>query len=201
MNFVVPVSLSYHQVRLEPLSQQHAEGLKSACRDGELWKLRVTSAPSPETVSAYIDLALAQREQGTRFAFVVIDERTETIVGTTSYHDIVAPIKRLEIGYTWYAKSAQRTHINTTCKLLLLRHAFEQLHANVVGLRTDHFNFASQRAIERLGAKKDGVLRQHAARPDGTIRDTVMYSIIQSEWAGVQAHLLYLLDRSSLAKE
>ena len=195
MSFVQPVSLSYHQVHLEPLNLQHEQGLKEACQDGELWKLRITSTPSPETVREYIELALQQREQGTRFAFAVIDERTGKVVGTTSYHDIVPQINRLEIGYTWYAKSAQRTHINTTCKFLLLRHAFENLNANVVGLRTDNFNFASQKAIERLGAKKDGVLRQHAIRKDGTIRDTVMYSIIQSEWVNVKAHLLYLLDR------
>lgn len=195
MSFVQPVSLSYHQVHLEPLDLQHEQGLKEACQDGELWKLRITSTPSPETVCEYIELALQQREQGTRFAFAVIDERTGKVVGTTSYHDIVPQINRLEIGYTWYAKSAQRTHINTTCKFLLLRHAFENLNANVVGLRTDNFNFASQKAIERLGAKKDGVLRQHAIRKDGTIRDTVMYSIIQSEWVNVKAHLLYLLDR------
>ncbi|WP_343595058.1 GNAT family protein [Acinetobacter sp.] len=195
MSFVQPVSLSYHQVHLEPLNLQHEQGLKEACQDGELWKLRITSTPSPETVREYIELALQQREQGTRFAFAVIDERTGKVIGTTSYHDIVPQINRLEIGYTWYAKSAQRTHINTTCKFLLLRHAFENLNANVVGLRTDNFNFASQKAIERLGAKKDGVLRQHAIRKDGTIRDTVMYSIIQSEWVNVKAHLLYLLDR------
>ena len=195
MSFVQPVSLSYHQVRLEPLNLQHEQDLKEACQDGELWKLRITSTPSPETVREYIELALQQREQGTRFSFVVIDEHTGKIVGTTGYHDIVPQINRLEIGYTWYAKSAQRTHINTTCKFLLLRHAFENLNANVVGLRTDNFNFASQKAIERLGAKKDGVLRQHAIRKDGTIRDTVMYSIIQSEWVNVKAHLLYLLDR------
>lgn len=195
MSFVKPVSLSYHQVRLEPLTMQHEQGLKEACKDGELWKLRITSTPSPDTVRDYIDSALQQREQGTRFSFVVVDERTGKIVGTTGYHDIVPQINRLEIGFTWYAKSAQRTHINTTCKFLLLRHAFEDLNANVVGLRTDSFNFASQKAIERIGAKKDGILRQHALRKDGTIRDTVMYSIIQSEWTNVKAHLLYLLDR------
>ncbi|MEB3767679.1 GNAT family protein [Acinetobacter sp. MD2] len=195
MAFVEPVVLSLNQVRLEPLEQQHLTGLTHATQDGEIWKIRMTSAPAPNQVQAYINTALAQRELGTRFAFAVIDERSETVVGTTGYHDIMANIKRLEIGYTWYAQTAQRTHINRSCKLLLLRHAFEHLNANVVGFRTDQFNFASQKAIESLGAKKDGIIRQHAQRPDGSIRDTVIYSIIQSEWDNIKTHLLYLLDR------
>ena len=192
MSFVKPVVLRKNNVRLEPLTDQHIEGLKQATQDGELWKLRITSTPTPDQVEAYIQLAHTTAD---RFAFAVIDETTNTIVGTTSYHDILPDPKRVEIGYTWYAKSAQRTHINTTCKFLLLEHAFETLGVNTVALRTDQFNFASQKAIERIGAKKDGVIRGHACRKDGSIRDTVMYSIIQGEWTNVKAHLQDLLAR------
>ena len=136
------------------------------------------------------------RAEGHRFAFAVIDEASDAVLGSTSYHDILPDVKRIEIGYTWYARRVQRTHVNTTCKLLLLTRAFDTLECNVVGLRTDNFNFASQRAIERLGAKKDGVIRGHAMRRDGTIRDTVMYSLIREEWPSVRAHLSYLLSRA-----
>ncbi|WP_224107035.1 GNAT family N-acetyltransferase [Vreelandella aquamarina] len=152
-------------------------GLRAAAADGELWNLRVTPVPSPEKTSAFIETALKGREAGHRFAFAVIDEASGTVLGTTSHHDILPEVKRLEIGHTWYAKRAQRTPINTTCKLLLLTHAFDTLGCNVVGWRTDNFNYASQRAIERLGAKKDDVIRGHKLRRDGTIRDTVMYSL------------------------
>ncbi|WP_434777872.1 GNAT family N-acetyltransferase [Neisseria sp. Ec49-e6-T10] len=195
MSFVNSVNLSLYGILLEPLSYEHEEGLTQAATDGALWDLRVTSVPSPEQTYGYIQSALKSREQGDRFAFVVKDQVSGKILGTTSYHDIVEAIKRVEIGYTWYAKSAQRTHVNTTCKLLLLNHAFETLGCQVVGWRTDNFNFASQRAIERLGAKKDGVIRAHALRKDGTIRDTVMYSVTAGEWPEVKAHLLYLLSR------
>ncbi len=181
-------------VRLEPLNLGHEDGLRAAAQDGELWKLRITSVPEPENTRAYIETALKMREEGTRFAFAVIDEATGKVLGSTSYHDILPAVKRVEIGYTWYAKSVQRSHVNTTAKLLLLTHAFEALGCNVVGWRTDNFNFASQRAIERLGAKKDGVIRGHALRRDGTIRDTVMYSLTSGEWPEVKAQLLYLLD-------
>ena len=134
------------------------------------------------------------REAGNRFAFAVIDEASGTVLGSTSYHDILPAVKRVEIGYTWYAKRCQRTHVNTTCKLLMLTHSFDALGCHVVGWRTDNFNHASQRAIERLGAKKDGVIRGHALRRDGTIRDTVMYSLRSGEWPEVRAQLNYLLD-------
>jgi RimJ/RimL family protein N-acetyltransferase len=192
MAFVEPVTLKARDIALVPLSLAHEEGLRAAAADGELWKLRVTSVPEPENTRAYIETALKTAD---RFAFAVIEAATGTVLGSTSFHDIVPALKRAEIGFTWYAKRCQRTHVNTTCKLLMLTHAFEQLGCHVVGWRTDNFNFASQRAIERLGARKDGVLRGHAARRDGTIRDTVMYSLRSGEWPEVKAHLLYLLDK------
>jgi RimJ/RimL family protein N-acetyltransferase len=193
MSFVSPVDLHGHGVRLEPLSQSHQQGLASAAEDGELWRLRVTSVPAPDETGLYISEALQGRNEGHRFAFVVLEALTGKVVGSTSYHDILPAVKRVEIGYTWYAKSVQRTHVNTACKLLLLTHAFESLDCNVVGWRTDCFNFASQRAIERLGAKKDGVIRGNAMRKDGTIRDTVMYSLTRGEWPEVRAHLQHQL--------
>ena len=193
MKDIAPVSLELNGIRLEPLAPHHAEGLRAAATDGELWTLRVTSVPEPHDVDGYIFKAYEMR--GSRQAFAVVDAATGTVIGTTSYHDIVPAIGRLEIGYTWYAKSRQRTHVNTTCKLLLLTHAFETLGAALVGLRTDNFNHASQAAIERLGAKKDGVLRHHAVRRDGTVRDTVMYSIAAGEWPEIKAQLLYRLAR------
>jgi len=193
MKEIAPVTLELHGVRLEPLAPHHAEGLRAAATDGELWTLRVTSVPEPHDVDGYIFKAYEMR--GSRLAFAVVDATSGAVIGTTSYHDIVPAIGRLEIGYTWYAKSRQRTHVNTTCKLLLLTHAFETLGAALVGLRTDNFNHASQAAIERLGAKKDGVLRHHAVRRDGTVRDTVMYSIAAGEWPEIKAQLLYRLAR------
>ena len=193
--FVKPVTLSANGVELVPLEATHEAGLKQAAADGELWQIRVTSVPEPDATADYIGDALRGRDTGDRFAFAVIDQATGNVIGTTSYHDILPAVKRLEIGYTWYAKSAQRTHVNTTCKLLLLTHAFGVLHCNVVGWRVDNFNYASQRAVERLGAKKDGVIRGHHMRLDGTIRDTVMYSLRQGEWPEVRAHLNYLLSR------
>lgn len=191
--FLESVELVQNNVRLIPLSYAHEQGLAEACKDGELWNLRITSAPHFSEVKQYIETALEQKAQGSRYPFVVVEETTGKVLGTTSFHDILLQVKRFEIGYTWYAKSVQRTHVNTTCKLLLLKFAFEQLQVNTVGLRTDQFNFKSQKAIERLGAKKDGVIRGHALRKDGTIRDTVMYSIIQAEWENVKAHLEDLL--------
>jgi len=194
MAFVEPVQLSAHGVTLEPLTLEHEDGLRAAAADGELWKLRVTSVPAPGETRDYIASALAGREEGHRLAFAVIEDATGDVLGSTSYHDILPAVKRLEIGYTWYARRAQRTHVNTACKLLLLAHAFDTLGCNVVGWRTDNFNFASQRAIERLGARKDGVLRGHALRRDGTIRDTVMYSLACGEWPEVRAHLAWRLE-------
>ncbi|MBB3220666.1 GNAT family N-acetyltransferase [Pseudoduganella umbonata] len=193
MIVVQPVTLEFNGVRLAPLGPEHADGLRAAARDGELWKLRVTSVPEPENVAAYIATALEMRPG--RLAFAVLDAATGQILGTTSYHDIVPAIGRLEIGYTWYAKSRQRSHVNTSCKRMLLAHAFDTLGCAVAGLRTDNFNHASQAAIERLGAKKDGVLRHHAMRRDGTVRDTVMYSIVRGEWPEIRAHIDDLLQR------
>lgn len=193
MAFVEPVTLSAHGVALVPLSLGHEDGLKAAAADGELWKLRITSVPEPENTRRYIEDALAMREAGNRFAFAVTDSTTGEVLGSTSYHDIIPAVRRVEIGYTWYAKSHQRTHVNTVCKLLMMGHAFDTLGCHVVGWRTDNYNFASQRAIERLGARKDGVIRGHALRRDGTIRDTVMYSMRSGEWPEAKAQLLYLL--------
>jgi RimJ/RimL family protein N-acetyltransferase len=195
MSFVEPVTLGARGIVLVPLELSHENGLRAAALDGELWRLRVTSVPEPEQTRAYIEAALAMREAGNRFAFAVTDAASATVLGSTSYHDIIAAVKRVEIGYTWYAKRCQRTHVNTTCKLLMLTHAFETLGCQVVGWRTDNFNFASQAAIERLGARKDGVIRGNALRRDGTIRDTVMYSLRIGEWPEVKAQLLYLLNR------
>jgi RimJ/RimL family protein N-acetyltransferase len=195
MAFVEPVTLSANGITLRPLTLDDEAGLRAAAADGELWKLRITSVPEPEHTRQYIADALAMREAGNRFAFAVTDSASGQVLGCTSYHDIVPAVKRVEIGWTWYAKSVQRTHVNTTCKLLLLTHAFETLGCHVVGWRTDNFNFASQRAIERLGAKKDGVIRGHALRRDGTIRDTVMYSLAHGEWPEAKAQLLYLLNQ------
>ena len=195
MAFVEPVTLSANGITLRPLTLEDEAGLRAAAVDGELWKLRITSVPEPEHTRQYIADALAMREAGNRFAFAVTDSASGQVLGCTSYHDIVPAVKRVEIGWTWYAKSVQRTHVNTTAKLLLLTHAFETLGCHVVGWRTDNFNFASQRAIERLGAKKDGVIRGHALRRDGTIRDTVMYSMRSGEWPEAKAQLLYLLKQ------
>ena len=156
--------------------------------------------PEPQETRSYIETALLGREQGHRFAFAVLDDASGKVLGTTSYHDIVPAIRRVEIGYTWYAASVQRSHVNTSAKLLLLAHAFGTLACHVVGWRTDNFNFASQRAIERLGAKKDGVIRGHALRRDGTIRDTMMYSMRSGEWPEARAQLLYLLEQHATAK-
>ena len=194
MPFVDPVVLRSRGVRLEPLALAHKDGLAAAAADGQLWRLRVTSVPEPQETRLYIETALQMREAGSRFAFAVVDEATDRVLGSTSYHDILPAVRRLEIGYTWYRKSVQRSHVNTTAKLLMMGHAFDTLGCHVVGWRTDHFNFASQRAIERLGAKKDGVIRGHALRRDGTIRDTVMYSLRVGEWPESRAQLLSLSE-------
>jgi len=195
MAFVEPVTLEGYGLRVLPLALEHEQGLQAAAADGALWTIRVTSVPEPENTRKYIEDALAMREAGNRFAFVVQDAASGKVLGCSSYHDILAAVKRVEIGYTWYAKSVQRTHVNTACKLLLMTHAFETLGCHVVGWRTDNFNFASQAAIERLGAHKDGVIRGHALRRDGTIRDTVMYSLRAGEWPEVRAQLLYALNK------
>jgi RimJ/RimL family protein N-acetyltransferase len=190
-----PCTLESAGIRLEPLQASHADALRAAAADGALWNLRVTSVPEPAQTEAYIAAALAGLEAGHMLPFAVRERVTDRIVGSTRYHDIVPAVERLEIGYTWYAQSRQRSHVNTECKLLLMAHAFETLGAKLVGWRTDNFNFASQRAIERLGARRDGVLRHHAVRRDGTIRDTVMYSLTAGEWPEVKAQLRWQLDR------
>lgn len=186
---VQPVTLEGLGVRLEPLSRDHQQGIARAAADGRLWELWFTSVPEPAETATYIEKALAGQAEGHRLPFVVRERSSDRIIGCTSYHDIVAAIDRVEIGWTWYAASYQRTHVNTACKRLLLAHAFETLGCRVVGLRTDNFNFRSQRAIEALGAKKDGVLRHHQARRDGSARDSVMYSILAEEWPDVRRHL------------
>ncbi|MFT0533608.1 GNAT family N-acetyltransferase [Castellaniella hirudinis] len=188
-----PITLQGHGVRLAPLSPDHIPGLRDAAADGQLWRLRVTSVPEPAETEAYVATALQGLAEGHMLPFAVLDADTGAVLGTTRYHDILPAVARLEIGYTWYALSRQRTQVNTACKLLLLQYAFEALNAAVVGWRTDNFNQASQRAIERLGAKRDGVIRHHAPRRDGTVRDTVMYSLLAGEWPEVRAHLLYKL--------
>jgi RimJ/RimL family protein N-acetyltransferase len=195
MAFVEPVILEGRGIKLVPLTLAHEDGLRAAAADGELWKIRVTSVPEPDQTRKYIEDALAMREAGNRFPFAVLAAADGTVLGSSSYHDILPAVKRVEIGYTWYAKRCQRTHVNSTAKWLLMTHAFDVLGCHVVGWRTDNFNHASQQAIERLGARKDGVIRGHALRRDGTIRDTVMYSLRAGEWPEVRAQLLYLLDK------
>ncbi len=190
-----PVTLEGHGVRLEPLDASHAQGLAHAASDGRLWELWFTSVPQPHAVEVYISTALQGKEAGHMLPWAVRELSSGEIVGTTRYHDIVPAIDRVEIGYTWYGARWQRSHVNTACKLLLLRNAFEAVGCAVVGFRTDNFNFASQRAIAALGARQDGVLRHHQARSDGTVRDSVMFSILAAEWPDVQRHLLLRLER------
>lgn len=191
-----PTTLEGHGVRLVPLEAAHGSALGRAASDGELWTLRVTSVPAPDATDRYIQDALAGQTARHMLPFAVIDLPSGQVIGSTRYHDINLDVARLEIGYTWYGRSWQRSHVNTACKLLLLSHAFETLGAAVVGWRTDNFNFASQRAIERLGAHRDGVIRHHAQRPDGSVRDTVMYSLLAGEWPEVEHHLRYQLHRA-----
>jgi RimJ/RimL family protein N-acetyltransferase len=190
-----PVTLEGHGVRLEPLAAGHHDGLAAAAADGRLWELWFTSVPEPHQTKAYVETALAGQRAGHMLPWAVRELAAGSIIGSTRYHDIVAEIDRVEIGYTWYGKRWQRSHVNTACKLLLLEHAFDALGCAVVGLRTDNFNFASQRAIEALGAKRDGAIRHHAPRRDGTARDTVLYSILAHEWRDVRRHLELRLAR------
>jgi N-acetyltransferase len=192
---VTPVILTRDPVRLVPLALEHEGGLQAAAADGELWNIRVTSVPEPAQTRAYIEGALRGQSEGHRLPFAVLDAASGQVIGCTSYHDIVPALDRVEIGWTWYAASRQRSAVNTTAKWLLLQHAFETLGAKLVGWRTDNYNFASQRAVERLGARRDGVLRHHALRRDGTVRDTVMYSLAAGEWPEVKAHLEHQLAR------
>jgi len=190
-----PATLERNGVRLEPLSRQHEKGLIEAAKDGRLWELFYTSVPEPEKALAYIETALEGQQAGHMLPWAVIDAKSGAVIGSTRYHDIIAAADRVEIGYTWYAARWQRSHVNTTCKLLLFEYAFEKTGCKVVGLRTDNFNFRSQRAIEALGAKKDGVIRHHWPRRDGTVRDSVLYSVLAAEWPDVKRHLQFRLQR------
>ena len=194
-----PATLEGHGVRLEPLSREHEKGLVEAAKDGKLWELWYTSVPEPDKTGAYIDIALEGQKAGHMLPWVVRETKSGSIVGSTRYHDIIPAADRVEIGYTWYAKGWQRSHVNSACKVLLFEYAFEKVKCKVVGLRTDNFNFRSQRAIEALGAKKDGVIRHHWPRRDGTVRDSVMYSVIASEWPDVKRHLESRLKRHEAA--
>lgn len=194
---LAPVSLEKHGVRLEPMTADHADALIVAASDGELWKLWFTSVPEPEKMGEYIAVALDGQREAHMLPWIVRELTTGAIVGTTRYHDVLAQVDRVEIGWTWYARSWQRTHVNTACKLLLLAHAFDALGCQVVGLRTDNFNVASQKAIAGIGAKRDGVIRHHHLRRDGSVRDTVMFSILAAEWPDVKRHLETRLARGN----
>jgi len=189
---VAPITLAGWGVRLVPLKAEHAPSLAAAAADGELWNIRVSAVPAPGEELDYIREALATPD---RQPFAVLEAATSLVLGSTSYHDIVPAVKRVEIGYTWYGRSVQRTHVNTACKLLLLSHAFDVLGAEVAGWRTDHENFASQRAIERLGAHRDGEIRHFRLRRDGTVRNTVFYSLLASEWPPVRERLTQRLEQ------
>ncbi len=197
---VRPIVLEGGGIRLEPLTEQYHDALAAAAADGRLWELWFIAVPPPEGMRTYVADALQGQRDGHMLPWAVRDLASGTIIGSTRYHDIIRSIDRVEIGYTWYAQSRQRTHVNTTCKLLLLRHAFEALGCKVVGLRTDNFNFRSQRAIAALGAKQDGVIRHYGLRRDGTVRDVVMYSILAAEWPDVRRHLELRLARHAAAE-
>jgi RimJ/RimL family protein N-acetyltransferase len=195
MAFIEPVTLKGEHATLEPLDAGHEPALRAAAADGDLWRLWYTSVAPPDQIGDYIARALDMRERLGAMPFVVRQNATGDIVGCTRYFNVDAASRRLEIGHTWYSKRVQRTAINTECKLLLLTHAFEVLRCIAVEFRTHWFNQASRVAIERLGAKQDGVLRNHQLLPDGSKRDTVVYSIIDGEWPAVRRHLKFLLDR------
>lgn len=193
--FIEPVTLRGEHATLEPLTREHAPALAQAAADGELWRLWYTSVPAPGREDAYVATALDMRENAHALPFVVRDNRSGAVVGCTRYFNVEPANRRLEIGYTWYAKRVQRTPLNTECKLLLLTHAFETLQCIAVEFRTHWFNFASRAAIARLGAKQDGVLRNHQMGADGAKRDTVVFSIIDGEWPAVKKHLAFQLER------
>jgi N-acetyltransferase len=196
MAWLEPVTLRGEHARLEPLSQVHRGGLVEAVKDGELWKLWYTSVPKPEDMAKEIERRLGLQAAGSMLPFTVFDAQG-TIAGMTTYMNVDAANRRVEIGSTWYASRVQRTALNTQCKFLLLAHGFETLDCIAVELRTSFFNHQSRRAIERLGAKQDGILRSHQIASNGTLRDTVVYSIIASEWPAVKAHLNYQLKEKS----
>jgi N-acetyltransferase len=195
MAFIEPVTLRGAHATLEPMAREHEAALAKAADDGEIWRLWYTSVAAPDKMGAYVATALDMRERLGAMPFVVRDSGTGELVGCTRYFNVDAANRRLEIGHTWYAKRAQRTAINTECKLLLLAHAFEKLCCIAVEFRTHWFNHASRAAIARLGAKQDAVLRNHQISPDGGYRDTVVFSIIESEWPAVKQHLRHQLER------
>ena len=195
MAFVEPVTLEGRHVRIEPLAREHEDAVRAAAADGELWRLWYTSVPAPDKTAEWIDAALDVRTRLGGMPFVVRETSTGDLVGATRYFNVDAANRRLEIGHTWYAKRVQRTAVNTECKLLLLTHAFEALGCIAVEFRTSSFNFRSREAIARLGAKQDGILRSHQILPDGTLRDTVVFSIIAPEWPAVKRHLVFRLER------
>jgi RimJ/RimL family protein N-acetyltransferase len=183
------IELIGEKVKLIPLNSNHANDLVNAASDGELWKLKVTSIPSRNNVDDYINFALSEQKANRSLPFVVIEKTTNTIIGSTRYCNATQEHRRLEIGYTWYAKSHQKTGVNTECKYLLLKHAFETLNAIAVEFRTNWFNLPSRKAIERIGAKQDGILRNHRINPDGGLRDSVVFSITNQEWGSVKQSL------------
>ena len=194
--FVESVTLAgRHWALLEPLQREHADELLQAAKDGELWNLWYTSVADPEAVLNYMNVAMKMREEQGALPFVVRRKSDGQIVGSTRYFNVDDKNRRLEIGHTWYSKSVQRTGLNTECKYMLLKHAFEKLHCIAVEFRTHYFNFQSREAIARLGARQDGILRNHAIAPNGTLRDTVVFSVLQCEWPTVKAHLRYQLNK------
>jgi RimJ/RimL family protein N-acetyltransferase len=196
MRLIEPLTLTGHQwLTLEPMERRHEPELLEAAKDGELWKLWYTAIASPDAVMGYIDDALKMRDELGAVPFIVRRKSDGKVVGSTRYFNVDAKNRRLEIGHTWYSKSAQRTGLNTEAKLLLLKHAFEKLHCIAVEFRTHWFNFESRAAIARIGARQDGVLRNHQLSPNGTLRDTVVFSIIASEWPTVKAHLKHELSK------
>jgi len=195
MRFVEPVTLAGRHATLSPLAREHEAAVKAAAADGQLWRLWYTGVPAPDQTAGWIEAALAMRESQGALPFVIRDNASGDIVGSTRYFNVEAAHRRLEIGHTWHAQRVQRTAINTEAKLLLLTHAFETLNCIAVEFRTNFFNFQSRRAIERLGAKQDGILRNHQLTPDGTLRDTVVFSIISGEWPAVKRNLQFLLER------
>ncbi|OSZ73303.1 GNAT family N-acetyltransferase [Hydrogenophaga sp. IBVHS1] len=194
--FIEPVTLTGRNwVVLEPMERRHADELLDAAKDGELWNLWYTGVATPDAVMGYMDAAMRMRDELGAMPFVVRRKADGKMVGSTRYFNVDAKNRRLEIGHTWYSRSVQRTGLNTEAKLILLKHAFEKLDCVAVEFRTHWFNFDSREAIARLGAKQDGVLRNHQISPNGTLRDTVVFSIIASEWPTVKAHLRWQLNK------
>ena len=196
MDWLAPVKLAGRHATLEPLQAAHLEGLREAVRDGELWQLWYTAIPAPDGMDAEIGRRLELLAKGSMLPFTVRSQPDGKVVGMTTYMNVDQKSGRVEIGSTWYARSAQRTPLNTECKLMLLRHAFEVLECIAVEFRTSFFNFASRKAIERLGARQDGILRSHQRHSDGTLRDTVVFSVLPQEWPAVKSHLEFQLARA-----